>query len=139
MKPPFQGLPEIKEGILSLWEVFYWDGPIAGICLYQGEMHLYHLRREFNVDSLSTIGRAYWLTRLTNEEKAYFTKREQDVKIFSGTKENLWFVFNGLYASHPTEKYEEFHDRIGWFILPTLLQIPWKEWRHRSCHNKNKK
>jgi hypothetical protein len=64
--PP--NVPQIKEGIVPLWHGGYWDGPLNGICMYQGEPHFFEMKKEYHGKVLGRkIGRTYWIYKITPE------------------------------------------------------------------------
>lgn len=54
------GLPEAK-GVKILWEHDYWDGPLDGVCEWDGEKYYFQLIED-------AIIRPYWLKRLSENE-----------------------------------------------------------------------
>lgn len=62
-------VPEIKEGVVPLWHAGYWDGPLSGICRYQGEPHYFDNRRVYHGREMEKkVGRTFWLYKLTPEQ-----------------------------------------------------------------------
>jgi len=35
-----------KEDVIYLWHIGYYDGPLSGVCLYQGELYYFNVEKE---------------------------------------------------------------------------------------------
>ncbi len=137
IKVDLTGLPEIK--VRFLWHNDWWDGPLAGMCDYKGQMYHYHCHHE-NYKKSKKYWRRYGVFKLTPEELAEELKwhqlfvekvgdhfdcdelghrRRSELKPY-----HLHHEFYDEFKKWERPRYEEKQEMaIGWFDLGTRTTV----------------
>lgn len=70
-------LPRLDEEPQLVWHSGYWDGPISGVCMYDGKEHWFKMVHEFDYEGEEEwesgemeifLGRVFVITELTDEQ-----------------------------------------------------------------------
>lgn len=125
-------VPEIE--VRFLWHNDWWDGPLAGMCEYKGQMYWYHCHHE-NYKRTAKYWRKYGVFKMTPEqledeikwhklfiEKVgdHFDCNEAGHRNRDGVKpQHLWNDFYEPFSKWERPRYEERQEMaIGYFIIP---------------------
>lgn len=131
MKVDLRQVPRIK--VKFLWHDNWWDGPLEGVCEYQGKRYWYHYHHE-NYKKTAKYWRRYGVFKMTPEELAeeekwnglfvacvgnHFQCDENGRRNGEGVKpQHLWNEFYDAFKGYERPHYEEKQDRvIGFFDL----------------------
>ncbi|HEY7426082.1 MAG TPA: hypothetical protein VH682_17760 [Gemmataceae bacterium] len=120
-------LPRIDRGeVQLLWHCDFWDGPISGLCLYQGRKCWFQVCAEGEEEEGDPFYRRFLLLELSPEQLADEERWHELFRQKVGThtdhgeargelkRKEMWQEFYDEYAKRPKVDYTV-NQPVGWF------------------------
>ena len=101
-------LPQLSsEQFIPLWEDDYWDGPVAGVCVYNSTLFYFTVPFDYELDDYPRP-RPYCLISLENEDiKLFLESREEFERYVSS---NGRYIFRATRVERSEDTYSQFYD-----------------------------
>lgn len=147
LKGTYQTLPQIPE-MKKLYHLGYWDGPLSGMCLVNGEKYFFECIEEWtdnnsypedDDDFEAPWYRRFLLWKLTDEQQAHLDQRHAKFQRMVGTHTDYDesgkrgnFVYNEqITAETVAQFYRESKDEPWISMDPASddMILGWYEWR----------
>jgi hypothetical protein len=137
-----QPRPQIpRQAVRLLWHCGYWDGPLNGVCLYQGERYWFEAIDPFDEEQDEYVfPRRMGLYRLSPEElqvqEEIHRQFQQYVGMHTDYDENERRSLGAVRPKHEWKKFDSWlkqqpqhpfdyrqNEMIGWFDLGSLREM----------------
>ena len=112
-----------------LYENEIWDGPLTGLCLWNGEKYYFHSIEQYNKEyNLEKIPRPYFLIKLTDEQLINEELLHADTVRYI---ESHPYVRKGHVSTRPAAEWDKYYEACEKYPDQEVKQdqiVGWFEW-----------